>query len=34
LSSADGTRLWKLPVTPLLTFSVDGRTVTASPELE
>lgn len=34
LSSADGTHLWKLPVTPLLTFSVNGRTVSATPELE
>lgn len=34
LSSADGTHLWKLPVTPLLTFSVNGRTVSAFPELE
>ncbi|EGM1332196.1 conjugal transfer protein TraN [Salmonella enterica] len=34
LSSADGTHLWKLPVTPLLTFSVDGRSVHVTPDLE
>lgn len=34
LSSADGTHLWKLPVTPLLTFSVNGQSVHVTPELE
>lgn len=34
LASADGTRLWKLPVTPLLTFSVNGQSVHVTPELE
>lgn len=34
LSSADGTHLWKLPVTPLLTFSVNGRSVHVTPELQ
>jgi intracellular multiplication protein IcmK len=29
LSSADGTHLWKLPVTPLLTFSVTGNPFTS-----
>lgn len=34
LSSADGTHLWKLPLTPLLTFSVNGQSVHVTPELE
>ncbi|WP_215811686.1 DotH/IcmK family type IV secretion protein, partial [Escherichia coli] len=34
LASADGTRLWKLPVPPLLTFSVNGQSVHVTPELE
>jgi len=34
LSSADGTHLWKLPVTPLLTFSVNGKSVHVTPELQ
>ncbi|EAN7529831.1 conjugal transfer protein TraN [Salmonella enterica] len=34
LSSADGTHLWKLPVTPLLTFSVNGQSVHVTPDLE
>ena len=34
LSSADGTHLWKLPVTPLLTFSVNGQSGHVTPELE
>ncbi|EFC1331706.1 conjugal transfer protein TraN, partial [Escherichia coli] len=34
LASADGTRLWKLPVTPLLTFSVNGQSIHVTPELE
>lgn len=33
LSSADGTHLWKLPITPLLTFSVNGQSVHVIPEL-
>ncbi|KAA1139404.1 conjugal transfer protein TraN, partial [Citrobacter portucalensis] len=34
LSSADGTHLWKLPLTPLLTFSVNGKSVHVTPELQ
>lgn len=34
LSSADGTHLWKLPVTPRVAFSVDGRTEALSIALE
>lgn len=34
LSSADGTHLWRLPATPLLTFSVNGKSVHVTPELE
>lgn len=34
LSSADGTHLWKLPLTPLLTFSVNGKSVHVMPELQ
>ncbi|PKC36284.1 conjugal transfer protein [Pantoea ananatis 15320] len=34
LSSADGTHLWKLPVTPRVAFSVGGRTETLSIALE
>lgn len=34
LSSADGTHLWRLPATPLLTFSVNGTSVHVTPELE
>lgn len=34
LSSADGTHLWKLPVTPYVSFSDMGRTVPLSIELE
>lgn len=34
LSSADGTHVWKLPVSPLLTFSVEGRSVSITPDLE
>lgn len=34
LSSADGTRLWKLPMTPRVAFSVDGRTEALSIALE
>lgn len=34
LSSADGTHLWRLPLTPLLTFSVNGQSVHVTPELE
>lgn len=33
-SSADGMRLWKLPVSPLLTFSVAGRSVPLQVHLE
>ncbi|MGS9164876.1 DotH/IcmK family type IV secretion protein, partial [Salmonella enterica subsp. enterica serovar Infantis] len=32
LSSADGTHLWKLPVTPQLTFSVNVQSVHVTPE--
>ncbi|MBZ6393340.1 MAG: DotH/IcmK family type IV secretion protein [Pantoea dispersa] len=34
LSSADGTHLWKLPLTPRVAFSVDGRTEALSIALE
>lgn len=34
LSSADGTHLWKLPVTPRVAFSVDGRTEALNISLE
>jgi len=34
LSSADGTHLWKLPVTPYLSFSVMGRTEALNIALE
>lgn len=34
LSSADGTHLWKLPITPRVAFSVDGRTEALSIALE
>lgn len=34
LSSADGTHLWRLSATPLLTFSVNGKSVHVTPELE
>ncbi|MEB8059274.1 DotH/IcmK family type IV secretion protein [Pseudomonas fulva] len=34
LSSADGTHLWKLPVTPYLSFSVMGRTEALNVALE
>lgn len=34
LSSADGTHLWKLPVTPYVTFSVMGRTSALNVSLE
>lgn len=34
LSSADGTHLWKLPVTPRVAFSVDGHTEALSIALE
>ncbi|MGS9235746.1 DotH/IcmK family type IV secretion protein, partial [Salmonella enterica subsp. enterica serovar Infantis] len=34
LSSADGTLLWKLTLTPLLTFSVNVQSVLLSPVLE
>lgn len=34
LSSADGTHLWKLPLTPRIAFSVDGRTEALSIALE
>lgn len=34
LSSADGTHLWRLPVTPRVAFSVDGRTEALSITLE
>lgn len=34
LSSADGTHLWKLPVTPYLSFSVMGRTAALNVALE
>ena len=34
LSSADGTHLWKLPVTPYASFSVMGRTVALNIALE
>lgn len=34
LSSADGTHLWKLPVTPYAAFSVMGRTATLTIALE
>lgn len=34
LSSADGTHLWKLPVTPYLSFSVMGRTAALTVALE
>ncbi|SFF38054.1 intracellular multiplication protein IcmK [Kosakonia radicincitans] len=34
LSSADGTHLWKLPLTPRVAFSVDGRTEALSISLE
>ncbi|MGJ3289483.1 DotH/IcmK family type IV secretion protein [Klebsiella sp. PL-2018] len=34
LSSADGTHVWKLPLSPLLTFSVEGRSVHITPDLE
>ncbi|HBT4779471.1 DotH/IcmK family type IV secretion protein [Klebsiella pneumoniae] len=33
-SSADGMRLWKLPLSPLLTFSVAGRSVPLQVHLE
>jgi len=34
LSSADGTHLWKLPVTPYISFSVMGRTSALNVALE
>lgn len=34
LSSADGTHLWKLPVTPYVSFSVMGRTAALNVALE
>lgn len=34
LSSADGTHLWKLPLTPLLTFSVNGQSIPVTLEVE
>lgn len=34
LSSADGTHLWKLPLTPRVAFSVDGRTEALTIALE
>ncbi len=34
LSSADGTHLWKLPVTPYVTFSVMGKTTALNIALE
>jgi len=34
LSSADGMHLWKLPVTPYVTFSVMGRAVPLNITLE
>lgn len=34
LSSADGTRLWKLPVTPYVSFSVMGKTTALNIALE
>jgi len=34
LSSADGTHLWKLPLTPRVAFSVDGQTEALSIALE
>lgn len=34
ISSADGTHLWKLPLTPRVAFSVDGRTEALSIALE
>ncbi|EBF4837759.1 conjugal transfer protein TraN, partial [Salmonella enterica] len=34
LSSADGTHVWKMPVTPYVTFSVMGHNVPLTLELQ
>lgn len=34
LSSADGTHVWKMPVTPYVTFSVQGHNVPLTLELQ